>query len=119
MGRNKNYEELFDERLGLKINKEEAETMVKIAILCTNGSPSIRPMMSEVVNMLEGRTYVPEIIPESTDYTEDLRFKAIRDFREDKYAQSSQTHDSTTIQTDPLFSISSYDRSVIETIDTR
>ncbi|KAJ9567066.1 hypothetical protein OSB04_003032 [Centaurea solstitialis] len=119
LGRSKNYEELFDERLGSKINKEEAETMVKVAILCTNGSPSIRPMMSEVVNMLEGRTYVPEIIPEASDYTEDLRFKAIRDFREDKFAQSSKTHDSTTIQTDPLFSMSSYDRSDIETIDTR
>ncbi|KAI3697758.1 hypothetical protein L6452_30855 [Arctium lappa] len=119
LGRNKKYEELFDEGLGSKINKEEAETMVKVAILCTNGSPSIRPMMSEVVNMLEGRTYVPEIIPEASGYTDDLRFKAMRDFREDKYAQSSQTHDSTTIQTDPLFPISSYDLSEIETIDTR
>lgn len=57
---------------------------MKVAILCTNGSPSIRPMMSEVVSMLEGRTCVPEIIPEASGYTEDLRFKAMRDFREDK-----------------------------------
>lgn len=35
--------------------------------------------MSEVVNMLEGTTEIPDIIPESSGYGEDLRFKALRD----------------------------------------
>ncbi|KAK9068831.1 hypothetical protein SSX86_012947 [Deinandra increscens subsp. villosa] len=120
MQRSENYEELFDEKLESEINKEEAEIMVKVALLCTNGSPSIRPIMSEVVSMLEGRTCIPEIDPEAGGYTDDLRFKAMRDFREDKYKKnSSQTHYSTSVHTDPLFSVSSYDHSEIEPVDTR
>ncbi|KAK1426484.1 hypothetical protein QVD17_15158 [Tagetes erecta] len=117
--KSRNYEELFDERLGSNINKEEAEIMVKVALLCTNGSPSIRPIMSEVVSMLEGKTCVPEIDPEAGGYTDDLRFKAMRDFREDKYSKNSQTQYSTSVHTDPLFSVSSYDHSEIEPVDTR
>ena len=60
----KRYEELFDEKLESTINKQEAETVVKVALLCTNGSPSVRPTMSEVVKMLEGKACVPEIVPE-------------------------------------------------------
>ncbi|CAI9292858.1 unnamed protein product [Lactuca saligna] len=100
----KHYEELFDERLESRINKEEAETMVKVALLCTNGSPSMRPTMTEVVSMLDGKTCVPEIIPEASGYSEDLRFKAMRDFRRERHGQhsynSGQTQNSNTIQTD-------------------
>ncbi|MFS8005206.1 putative non-specific serine/threonine protein kinase [Helianthus anomalus] len=117
--KSRNYEELFDEKLGSNINKEEAEIMVKIALLCTNGSPSIRPIMSEVVSMLEGRTCVPEIDPEAGGYTDDLRSKAMRDFREDKYKKNSRSQHSTSAQTDPLFSVSSYDYSEIEPVETR
>lgn len=117
--KSKNYEELFDEKLGLKINKEEAEIMVKVALLCTNGSPSVRPIMSQVVSMLKGRTCVPDIVLEKSGYMEDLRFKEMRDFRENKYTQSSQSHYSSTIQTDPLYSVSSYDHSKIWSVDTR
>ncbi|KAK9064304.1 hypothetical protein SSX86_015684 [Deinandra increscens subsp. villosa] len=76
----KQYEELIDENLESTINKEEAATVVKVALLCTNVSPSMRPTMSEVVNMLEGKTCVPEIAPEASG-NEDLRFKAMRDFQ--------------------------------------
>ncbi|KAI3676597.1 hypothetical protein L1987_86208 [Smallanthus sonchifolius] len=117
--KSKNYEELFDEKLGSEINKEEAEIMVKVALLCTNGSPTIRPIMSEVVSMLESRICVPEIDPEAAGYTDDLRFKAMRDFREDKYKKNSQTQYSTSVHTDPFFSMSSYDHSEIEQVETR
>ncbi|KAJ6893746.1 LRR receptor-like serine/threonine-protein kinase RFK1 isoform X1 [Populus alba x Populus x berolinensis] len=70
--------ELVDETLGSEVNIEEAETMVKVALLCTNASPTIRPTMSEVVSMLEGRLAVPDTLPEQSSYTEDLRFKAMR-----------------------------------------
>ena len=43
--------ELVDETLGSEVNIEEAETMVKVALLCTNASPTIRPTMSEVVSV--------------------------------------------------------------------
>ncbi|XP_022715712.1 probable LRR receptor-like serine/threonine-protein kinase RFK1 isoform X3 [Durio zibethinus] len=93
---------LLDERLRSEVKKEEAELMVKVALLCTNASASLRPSMSEVVNMLEGRMTVPDLIPETGTYTEDLRFKAMRDLRRQKEDQSSgesQTQNSTTVHT--------------------
>nr|XP_043609570.1 probable LRR receptor-like serine/threonine-protein kinase RFK1 [Erigeron canadensis] len=114
----KNYKELFDEKLGSQINKEEAEIVVKVALLCTNGSPSIRPIMSEVVSMLEGQTCIPELDPETSGYSEDLRFKAMRDFREGKYTQT-QSQYSSTVQTDPAFSVSSYDHSEVDPVISR
>ncbi|KAM7530499.1 hypothetical protein LguiB_033909 [Lonicera macranthoides] len=53
-------------------------------LLCTNASPSQRPIMSEVVSMLEGQLPIPNITPEGSTHTEDLRFKATRDFHTDK-----------------------------------
>ena len=72
--------ELVDEALGSEVCEEEAEMMVKIAILCANASSSLRPTMSEVVSMLEGRQPTPDITLEPYTHNEDVRFKAIRDF---------------------------------------
>ncbi|XP_008443633.1 probable LRR receptor-like serine/threonine-protein kinase RFK1 isoform X3 [Cucumis melo] len=94
-----NLMELVDEKLRSEIDTKEAENVVKIALLCTNASPSIRPAMSEVVNMLEGRMKIPDLIPEPSSYNEDLRFKAMRDMRrQQQHSQSlseSQTQNST------------------------
>jgi hypothetical protein len=46
--------ELVDPKLGSEFNKEEAIRMIKVALLCTNPSPALRPTMSAVVSMLEG-----------------------------------------------------------------
>jgi len=43
--------EIVDPKLQSEFNKEEAERMIKAALLCTNASPSLRPAMSEVVSM--------------------------------------------------------------------
>ncbi|XWS19756.1 hypothetical protein CRYUN_Cryun31cG0044300 [Craigia yunnanensis] len=91
---------LLDERLRSEVKKEEVELMVKVALLCTNASASLRPTMSEVVNMLEGRMTVPDLVPELGTYTQDLRFKAMRDLRRQKEEQSSsgsQTQNPTTV----------------------
>ncbi|KAJ6333336.1 hypothetical protein OIU77_009243 [Salix suchowensis] len=101
--------ELVDETLGSKVNIKEAETMVKVALLCTNASPTLRPTMSEVVSMLEGRMAIPDTLPEPSSYTEDLRFKAMRDLRQHEQSHrfsESQTQKSTTIQTCSSSSIS-------------
>lgn len=93
-----NLVELVDEKLRSEINRKETENMVKIALLCTNASPSVRPAMSEVVKMLEGRMEIPDLIPEPSSYNEDLRFKAMRDMRKQQQSQSlseSQTQNST------------------------
>ncbi|XP_044461649.1 probable LRR receptor-like serine/threonine-protein kinase RFK1 isoform X2 [Mangifera indica] len=87
--------ELVDPKLGSECNREEAERMIRVSLLCTNASPSLRPTMSEAVSMLEGKTAIPDIIPEVGSYSQDLRFKAIRDFHG---LNRSQTQRSTPAQ---------------------
>ncbi|WJZ96596.1 hypothetical protein VitviT2T_015267 [Vitis vinifera] len=55
-----NLMELVDPKLESDFNKEEVLRMIKISLLCTNPSPALRPTMSAVVNMLEGRAPVQE-----------------------------------------------------------
>ncbi|KAF5475277.1 hypothetical protein F2P56_007100 [Juglans regia] len=74
-----NLMELVDPRLGSNFSKEEAARMVKVALLCTNPSPALRPTMSAVVSMLEGRTAVHELIMDPSIYGDESRFKALRD----------------------------------------
>ncbi|OMO86361.1 hypothetical protein CCACVL1_09617 [Corchorus capsularis] len=105
-----NLLELVDNNLGSEYNKSEAEGMIKVALLCTNASPSLRPTMSEVVGMLEGTRTIPDIVPNSTSYNEDLRFKAIREHRSSMYSQSSagsQVHSSTSTHSGSQFESSS------------
>ncbi|XP_026445738.1 probable LRR receptor-like serine/threonine-protein kinase At1g53440 [Papaver somniferum] len=52
--------DLVDPILNSDYSKEEVLRMLNIALLCTNPSPSLRPLMSTVVSMLEGRTPVQE-----------------------------------------------------------
>ena len=91
---------LIDESLGSEVNAKEAEILVKVALLCTNASASLRPTMSEVVSMLEGRMTVPDMIPEPSTYSDDLRFKATRDLRRQRENQNlsrNQTQNSTKV----------------------
>ncbi|XP_070663114.1 probable LRR receptor-like serine/threonine-protein kinase RFK1 isoform X5 [Malus domestica] len=97
-----NLLELIDERLGSEVDQKEAEIMVKVALLCTNASASLRPSMSEVVSMLEGQIPVPDVIPKPSTYKEDLRFKAMRDLhrqRGDHSSSTAHTQNSTTVHT--------------------
>ena len=71
--------ELVDPKLGSEFNKEEAIRMIKVALLCTNPSPALRPKMSAVVSMLEGRTVVHENGMDPSIYGDELRFKALKD----------------------------------------
>ena len=45
---------IVDRNLSNNYNMQEVEMMIKVALLCTQGSPEDRPTMSEVVRMLEG-----------------------------------------------------------------
>ncbi|XP_021890839.1 probable LRR receptor-like serine/threonine-protein kinase RFK1 isoform X2 [Carica papaya] len=108
--------QLVDERLTSEVKKEEVKTVVKVALMCTNASPSLRPTMSEVVSMLEGRTTVPDMVAEPSTNTEDLRFRALKDLRRHKenYSSSgSQTQNSSTLPTVCSSSTSGHDDSVI------
>eukprot|EP00258_Populus_trichocarpa_P021156 XP_024437175.1 probable LRR receptor-like serine/threonine-protein kinase At1g29720 [Populus trichocarpa] len=63
-----NLMKIVDPKLQSEFNKEEAERMIKLALLCTNTSPSLRPAMSEVVSMLEGQTSIQEMISDPSIY---------------------------------------------------
>ncbi|KAK3420242.1 hypothetical protein EUGRSUZ_G01055 [Eucalyptus grandis] len=54
-----NLIELVDPRLGSHFNKAEALALIKVALMCTNVTPALRPPMSSVVSMLEGKVAVP------------------------------------------------------------
>ncbi|KAF9660926.1 hypothetical protein SADUNF_Sadunf19G0014500 [Salix dunnii] len=54
--------EMVDPRLGSVFNKKEVVRMINVALLCTNQSPTLRPTMSTVVSMLEGKTDVEELV---------------------------------------------------------
>ncbi|KAK7858399.1 putative leucine-rich repeat receptor-like serine/threonine-protein kinase [Quercus suber] len=71
--------ELVDPKLGSEFNKEEAVRMIKVALLCTNPSPALRPNMSEVISMLNGETAVHELGMDRSLYGSDLKVKALTD----------------------------------------
>ncbi|KAF8034231.1 hypothetical protein BT93_C0500 [Corymbia citriodora subsp. variegata] len=72
-----NLIELVDRRLGSHFDKEEALALIKVALMCTNATPALRPPMSSVVSMLEGRVAVPVLDSEGAIMTEE-KIEAIR-----------------------------------------
>ncbi|XP_077214165.1 LRR receptor kinase SERK2-like isoform X2 [Tasmannia lanceolata] len=52
--REKRLEAIIDPNLDRNYDDMEVEMMIQIALLCTQASPEDRPIMSEVVRMLEG-----------------------------------------------------------------
>ncbi|GMN64450.1 hypothetical protein TIFTF001_033522 [Ficus carica] len=81
-----NLLELVDPSLGSNYSKKEAMTMLNLALICTNQSHALRPTMSAVVSMLEGKIPVraPTVDYSSVDHN--ARFKAF-----EKLALDSQT----------------------------
>ncbi|XP_028772701.1 probable LRR receptor-like serine/threonine-protein kinase At1g53430 isoform X3 [Neltuma alba] len=67
--------ELVDPRLGLNYSQDEAMRMLNLALLCTNLSPTLRPSMSSVVSMLEGKTPIQAPINKHRDQY--ARFKML------------------------------------------
>lgn len=88
--------ELVDPKLESKFEEEEVLRMINIALMCTSISPTLRPKMSSVVTMLEGRTSVGEFasnpIGESSN---DLKSEAVGDYDEQSWDQS-MAHNSQT-----------------------
>ena len=74
-----NLMELVDPKLGSEFNKEEAVRMIKVALLCTNTSPALRPNMSAVVSMLKGQTAVHELGMDPSIYGDVLSIRALKE----------------------------------------
>ncbi|XP_022739516.1 probable LRR receptor-like serine/threonine-protein kinase At1g07650 isoform X2 [Durio zibethinus] len=69
--------ELVDPDLGSEYSSEEAMVMLNVALLCTNASPTLRPTMSQVVGMLEGRTAVQDLLSDLGFSSINSKFKAL------------------------------------------
>ncbi|XP_010479905.1 PREDICTED: probable LRR receptor-like serine/threonine-protein kinase At1g53430 [Camelina sativa] len=85
--------ELVDPDLGTSFSKKEAKSMLNIALLCTNPSPTLRPPMSSVVRMLEGKIKVqqPPLVKREVDPSGSaaMRFKAFEVLSQDSESQAS------------------------------
>ncbi|XP_040362505.1 probable LRR receptor-like serine/threonine-protein kinase At1g53430 isoform X2 [Rosa chinensis] len=88
-----NMLELVDPDLGSNYSKEQAMTMLNLALLCTNPSPTLRPPMSSVVSMLEGKSPIQAPLIKGDTMEQDARFKAF-----ERLSQDSQTQVSTLSQ---------------------
>ena len=74
--------------------------MITIALLCTNSSSTLRPTMSAVVSMLEGRTDVQSHISVPNLSSDDLDTKAIRSHRQQIHSQEQNLSQSQSISID-------------------
>ncbi|KAG8363136.1 hypothetical protein BUALT_BualtUnG0000300 [Buddleja alternifolia] len=83
--------ELVDPRLGSNFNKNEAEKMIRVALLCTSPSPALRPTMSEVVSMLQGDISIQEFNMDPSISDTELKRQALRETFDDLYLDSSET----------------------------
>ncbi|KAB2623557.1 leucine-rich repeat receptor-like serine/threonine-protein kinase [Pyrus ussuriensis x Pyrus communis] len=57
-----NLLDLVDPRLGSNFNKKEMIVTINVALLCSSVTSAVRPTMSSVVSMLEGRVAVQEVV---------------------------------------------------------
>jgi hypothetical protein len=86
--------ELVDLRLGSNYKKEEVMVMINVGLLCTNASAAVRPTMSSVVSMLEGRAVVPELAPDPSVSNDEMKAKAMWEYlpqREEQNMSESET----------------------------
>ncbi|CAI0441070.1 unnamed protein product [Linum tenue] len=87
-----NLLELVDPELGRKYSKEEARKLLNLALLCTNPSPTLRPPMTSVVKMMEGKAPVQAPIikrGESDASSADARFRAFQTLSQDSHTNIS------------------------------
>ncbi|XP_061361986.1 probable leucine-rich repeat receptor-like serine/threonine-protein kinase At3g14840 [Gastrolobium bilobum] len=95
-----NITELVDWRLGEDFNKEEVMVMINVALLCTSFSPMLRPTMSSVVSMLEGKTVVQEVVSATSEELDDKKFEVMRQYYQKRGENSLRETQSQSISTD-------------------
>lgn len=70
--------ELVDPRLGSNYDKEEAMIMINVALLCSNIAAALRPSMSSVVSMLEGKIPVKATLSTTSIRDDEMKIEAMR-----------------------------------------
>ncbi|KAI3981720.1 hypothetical protein MKX01_009546 [Papaver californicum] len=71
--RNADLLSLINEELKESVTTKDATMLLHLAILCTNHSRELRPTMSEVVNIIEGKS-IMKIPPVNPQYFEEYNF---------------------------------------------
>ncbi|KFK44801.1 hypothetical protein AALP_AA1G304900 [Arabis alpina] len=69
--------EIVDPMLEGDFNSKEAMRMINVALVCTNSSPSLRPTMSEAVQMLEGEIEITQVMSDPSMYGHDVSFSKL------------------------------------------
>ncbi|XP_038689995.1 probable leucine-rich repeat receptor-like serine/threonine-protein kinase At3g14840 [Tripterygium wilfordii] len=75
--------ELVDPRLGSEYKKDEVMTMINVALLCTNSASVLRPSMSMIVSILEGKSLVPEVGSDQSDLVDEMKRKTMKMYFKD------------------------------------
>ncbi|XP_048230029.1 probable leucine-rich repeat receptor-like serine/threonine-protein kinase At3g14840 isoform X3 [Ricinus communis] len=103
-----NLMELVDPRLDLKSKFEkEVLRVIEVALLCTNPSPAVRPAMSTVVSMLEGRGEIHNLAIDPSLYGDEFRFKAMRKQYDQILVEGSRETQSLVNSSDTIWAGSS------------
>lgn len=92
--------ELVDEKLESEYNEEEVMVMINVALQCANAVPSVRPLMSSVVSILEGGTVIEEFTSDASELNNKTDSDDIKEANSastvDSHVQSMSIHDSWT-----------------------
>ncbi|KAG7598668.1 Protein kinase domain [Arabidopsis suecica] len=99
--------EIIDPILEGDFNSKEVVRMIKVSLLCTNSSPSLRPTMSEAVQMLEGEIEVTQVFSDPDLYGHNWSISKRRDIETHCISSTSDVTDQTT--TTMRSSFSGYD----------
>ncbi|KAJ8567958.1 hypothetical protein K7X08_020680 [Anisodus acutangulus] len=70
--------ELVDPDLGSDYSSQEAIVLLNVTLLCTNASPTLRPIMSQVVSMLQGQTLVQDVLSDTGMSASGSGFRSMR-----------------------------------------
>ncbi|KAF8089095.1 hypothetical protein N665_0518s0021 [Sinapis alba] len=99
--------EIVDPMLEGDFNRKEAVRMINVALVCTNSSPSLRPTMSEAVQMLEGVIEIKEVMPDHGLYGHDWSMSKL--IHIDTHGCSSTSGVTDQIETSMKSSVSGFD----------
>uniref|UniRef100_M4EMZ8 non-specific serine/threonine protein kinase n=1 Tax=Brassica campestris TaxID=3711 RepID=M4EMZ8_BRACM len=89
--------EIVDPTLEGDFNSKEAVRMINVALVCTNSSPSLRPTMSEVVQMLEGVIEIAQVMADPGLYGDDWSMSKLKDNDTHGSSSMSGVTDQTTM----------------------
>ena len=99
--------DIIDPVLEGDFNRKEAERMIKVSLVCTNSSPLLRPTMSEVVQMLEGKIEITQVLSDPGLYEHNFSISKLRGT--DTHGSSSTSGLTDQTETTMKSSVSSTD----------